>query len=188
MITHDYIHYCLYIFHGLYNEATITEFAQKLNFKEYQIRILLLKYNYIDAFKLCISDCVDAQKCIKLFEYFTKDPSIVPIFEEDFKHFIYEIFKHFIRHQMNLQPLEEYFIADLDYYLIQLMYVLYFNNNVNASPLEMSVFQKFSHLFTNYDQPVNFDNTDVIYKMISTKFNVLLCQKLIDKAEAMSID
>lgn len=181
VFTNDFIHYCLYIFHGLYDQTVISDFsARQLTFKEYKLRVLMLNYSYIDAFKLCITDCLDAQKCIKLFEYFTKDPVILPLHEEDLKYFIYEIFKHFIRNQMNLTLLEEFLLTDLNYYLIQLSYVLYFNNNSTA--LEKSVFQKFKNLFTNFDN-VTLENTDVIFKMISTKFNVMVCQRLIEAAE-----
>lgn len=188
VLSSDYIHYCLYIFHGLYDQAAIIDFSSKtLNFKEYKLRILILNFEYIEAFKLCIEECMEAPKCIKLLEYFTKDPAIVPAFEEDMKFFIYETFKHFIRHQMNMSLLEDYFLGDLDYYVIQLCYVLYFNNNNNTS-LEKSVFQKFKHLFINFDQRIALENTDVIFKMISTKFNVAVCQKLIDMADNVPID
>lgn len=181
IFTNDFIHYCLYIFHGLYDQTVISDFsARQLTFKEYKLRVLMLNYSYIDAFKLCIGDCLDAQKCIKLFEFFTKDPVILPLHEEDMKYFIYEIFKHFIRNQMNLTLFEEFLLTDLNYYLIQLSYVLYFNNNSTA--LEKSVFQKFKNLFTNFDN-VSLENTDVIFKMISTKFNVIVCQRLIEAAE-----
>lgn len=188
ILTSDYIHYCLYIFHGLYDQSAIINFSSKtLNFKEYKLRILMLNFEYIEAFKLCIGECLEAPKCIKLLEYFTKDPAIVPAFEEDMKFFIYETFKHFIRHQMNIGLLEDYFLSDLDYYVIQLSYVLYFNNNNNTS-LEKSVFQKFKHLFINFDQRTTLENTDVIFKMISTKFNVAVCQKLIDLSDNLSMD
>lgn len=181
IFTNDFIHYCLYIFHGLYDQTVISDFsARQLPFKEYKLRVLMLNYSYIDAFKLCIADCLDAQKSIKLFEYFTKDPVVLPLHEEDMKYFIYEIFKHFIRNQMNLTLLEEFLMTDLNYYLIQLSYVLYFNSNSTA--LEKSVFQKFKNLFTNFDN-VMLENTDVIFKMISTKFNVIVCQRLIEAAE-----
>lgn len=184
VLTNDFIHYCLYIFHGLYDQSTISDFSSKeLSFKEYKLRILMLDFCYVDAFKLCISDCLDAQKCIKLFEYFTKDAVIMPLPEEDLKFFIYEIFKHFIRNQMNIGWLEEFLIADLNYYLIQLSYVLYFSNNNSA--LEKSVFQKFKNLFINFEA-THLENSDVIFKMISTKFNVLVCQKLIEMAETVS--
>ncbi|XP_063704570.1 uncharacterized protein LOC134833990 [Culicoides brevitarsis] len=182
IFTNDFIHYCLYIFHGLYDHAVISDFsARQLAFKEYKLRVLMLNFSYIDAFKLCIADCMDAQKCIRLFEYFTKDPVILPLHEEDLKYFIYEIFRHFIRHQMNLALLEDFLLQDLNYYLIQLSYVLYFNNS-NSTALEKNVFLKFKNLFTNFDN-VTLENTDVIFKMISTKFNVVVCQRLIEAAE-----
>lgn len=171
-ISSDFIHYCLFIFHGIYDPHKIIELAA-LN--EFKVRILMLNYYVKGAFTLClaaakttvqttsipskkiVATCdkdgdavVDCERLsdyvIKLFEYFTKDASIVPIHRTDLKYLIHAIFMYFIRNSMPLEPIESYFLSNIDHYLFGLAIVLYFNNN--NSKLEQQVQHKYTHLFS----------------------------------------
>lgn len=203
--SNDFVHYCFYIFQGLYDEnhfydhfyqmqrghaqpqanemnGTVSSFTN-----EYKIRILMLNYNYIDAFKLALHNFRgESQISIKIFEYFTTDSNIIPMNQEDIKYFIYDIFLHFIRNHLDLNILENYLLQNIDYYLLQLSFILYFSNNNNnnqTNGLEKQLFEKFKHLYSNYDNFTYFECTELIFKSISTKFHCLLCQHLLKYSE-----
>lgn len=151
-ISSDFIHYCLFIFHGIYDPHKLLEYAP-LN--EFKVRILMLNYYAKEAFALCLSAAKataigDRQQlstyAIKLFEHFTKDANIVPIHRTDLKFLIHAIFMYFIRNELPLEPIEKYFLSNIDHYLFGLAFVLYFNNN--NSKLECKVQQKYTHLFS----------------------------------------
>lgn len=202
--SNDFIHYCLFIFQGLYDENHFYDYfyqvqrALQLDGKlnsftnEYKIRILMLNYNYIDAFKLALQNYRDdSQMSIKIFEYFTTDSAIIPMHTEDIKYFIYDIFLHFIKNHLDLNDLESYLLQNIDYYLLQLCFILYFsnhnnnnhNNNNQTNGLEKQLFEKFKHLYTNYDNFSYFECTELIFKSISTKFHCVLCQHLLKYSE-----
>lgn len=173
----DFIHYCLFIFYGLYDQNKLLTYSEE--YKEYRIRILMLNYKFLDAFKICLTDTRESgPKSLKIFEYFTKDSNIFPMHTEDLKFFIYEIFTHFIRNDLNLIEVEKYFLGDLEFYLIQLAFVLFFNNN--NSDLERNVFMKYKDLFGDLDVVDNhkLENTEIIFKNLSTKFCAIVCQRL----------
>jgi hypothetical protein len=185
----DYIHYCLYIFHGLYDQHSIGNVSCD-HLTEYKIRLLMLNYNYIDAFKLCLqSGHLDASKSIRLFEYFTKDGQIVPMHEENLKFFIYEILLHFIDNHLNVADIEQFFVANIDYYLVQLAFVLFFSNNNNSGELEKNTFEKFRNVFADHELEnenlSKIDRVDVIFKQISINFNVFVCEQLIEYAKTI---
>lgn len=157
----EFIHYCLFILHGIYDPHKILKFTP-LN--EFKVRILMLNYYVKEAFELCLSaaketiamhqsqEDIDLDNImltsyvIKLFEYFTKDANIVPIHRTDLKYLIHAIFTYFIEHSLSMQPLEIYFLNNIDHYLFGLAFVLFFNNN--NTKLERKVQQKYSHLFS----------------------------------------
>uniref|UniRef100_A0A182ND12 Uncharacterized protein n=1 Tax=Anopheles dirus TaxID=7168 RepID=A0A182ND12_9DIPT len=148
LLGNDFIHYCLYIFHGLYSQDDVLELTKRGS--EYHIRMMMLNYDYVEAFRLILemlssslsssasagSIARQTQNLVKIFEYFTKDSNIVPMEMGNIKYFIYELFMFFIRHNLNVDVLEEFFLRNLDCYLVQLASVLYFNNlnNLLASP------------------------------------------------------
>ncbi|XP_055923460.1 uncharacterized protein LOC129953936 isoform X2 [Eupeodes corollae] len=174
----NYIHYCLYVFHGLYNPDKIEKFSKKR--LEYRIRTLMLNFKFVDAFTLCLSDCSSASKSLKIFEYFTKDTSFVPMRRQDLKFFIYRLFVHFITKKFDINECEEFFLSDLDYYLLELSYVLYFNNN--NTELEQNLNQKFKNLITqdpNHNEEYRLDDTDSIFDSLSVKFKTIVCQSLL---------
>lgn len=172
----EFIHYCLFIFHGIYDPVKILEFATQ---KEFKIRVMMLNYRVTEAFSLCISDTKTAQQAIAIFEHFTNDSSVVPIHREDLKFLIYELFMHFINKKFAIADVEEYLLNDLDSYLLALAYVLYFSNN--NSNLERQVTAKYSHLFEgDLDYPNTLVNTDRIFKTVSVAFKAHICQRLID--------
>lgn len=175
-ITSDFIHYCLFIFHGIYDPHKILQLIAR---NEFKARILMLNYFVKEAFLLCLStaktavqssrendqsdtntddrpneespfDSLDSDHLtnyvIKLFEYFTKDANIVPIHRTDLKYLIHAIFMYFIKNALPLDSIETYFLANIDHYLFGLAYVLYFNNN--NTKLEQQVQQKYNHLFS----------------------------------------
>lgn len=149
-----YIHYCLYIFHGLYEPMRIREFAKHR--PEYYIRVLMLNYRFVDAFVLCLQEVHSSVNAIRLFEYFAKDTGCVPLRKSELRLLIYNLFSHFIKCNYDLTECERFFLTDLDYYLLELAYVLYFNNNNinntnnnnsnNNNLLENSLNEKFKHL------------------------------------------
>uniref|UniRef100_A0A182Q4K0 Uncharacterized protein n=1 Tax=Anopheles farauti TaxID=69004 RepID=A0A182Q4K0_9DIPT len=140
LLSNDFIHYCLYIFHGLYSQEDVLELTKRGS--EYHIRMLMLNYDYVEAFRLILemlssslsssasagSIARQTQNLVKIFEYFTKDSNIVPMEMGNIKYFIYELFMFFIRHNLSVDVLEEFFLRNLDCYLVQLASVLYFNN------------------------------------------------------------
>lgn len=159
-VTSEFIHYCLFILHGIYDAQKILSFT---TLNEFKVRILMLNYYVKEAFSLCLAsakntiamhqsqDDTDLDNMmltsyvIKLFEYFTKDANIVPIHRTDLKYLIHGIFMFFIGNSLPLQPLEDYFLNNIDHYLFGLAYVLFFNNN--NTELERKLHQKYSHLF-----------------------------------------
>lgn len=184
-ISSDFIHYCLFIFHGIYDPHKILELA---TLNEFKVRILMLNYYVKEAFTLCLAAAkttiqatasplkkqfttvdkevdavVDDERLsvyvIKLFEYFTKDANIVPIHRTDLKYLIHAIIMFFIRNSLPLEPIESYFLSNIDHYLFGLAIVLYFNNN--NSKLEQQVQQKYTHLFSGCvnDTAYNLDGT-----------------------------
>lgn len=174
-ISSDFIHYCLFIFHGIYDPHKILKSA---TLSEFKVRILMLNYYVKEAFALCLAAAktntmqhqaatalsknlyaaagkdldavVDCERLsdyvIKLFEYFTKDANIVPIHRTDLKYLIHAIFMYFISNSLPLEPIESYFLSNIDHYLFGLAIVLYFNNN--NTKLEQQVQQKYTHLFS----------------------------------------
>lgn len=159
-VTSEFIHYCLFILHGIYDAHKILNFTTLTEFK---VRILMLNYYVKEAFALCLSaakdtiamhqsqDDIDLDNImltsyvIKLFEYFTKDANIVPIHRTDLKYLIQGIFMYFIENSLSMEQLEQYFLNNIDHYLFGLAYVLFFNNN--NSKLERQLHKKYSHLF-----------------------------------------
>lgn len=191
VLSNDYIHYCLFLFQGLYDS---THFYDKslshIVSSEYKIRNLMLNYNYIEAFKQALeSDGKTTAVSIKIFEYFTTDQNIIPMHTEDIKYFIYDVFLHFIKNQMDIAELEKYFLFNLDYYFLQLAFILYFcgnnNNNNNNNGLEKQLYEKFKHLYSNYENFAYFDTNEIemIFKSISTNFHCVLCQNILKYSE-----
>ncbi|KAL1376218.1 hypothetical protein pipiens_017025 [Culex pipiens pipiens] len=230
LLSNDFIHYCLYIFHGLYSQDNILELTKRCN--EYHIRMMMLNYDYVEAFHLILEQLSGSMSSsaspaaiakttmnlVKIFEYFTKDSSIIPMDTANFKYFIYELFMFFVKHNISLDVLEEYFLRNLDYYLLQLAFVLYFSNTNNLSSglrtnvdpatleLERKLLDKFNNNGNNLlamaetfgggssssSSPGSqtaarvvrkLENTEAIARALSTKFSVLLCQKLIEHFE-----
>lgn len=160
-VTSEFIHYCLFILHGIYDAHKILDFT---TLNEFKVRILMLNYYVKEAFKLCLDaakdtiamhqsdDDVDLNSVmltsyvIKLFEYFTKDASIVPIHRTDLKYLIHAIFMYFIENSLPMKSIEVYFLNNVDHYLFGLAFVLFFGDNNNTS-LERKVHRKYSHLF-----------------------------------------
>lgn len=175
----EFIHYCLFIFHGIYNAQHLLD---RVRHTEFKVRILMLNYNVKEAFSLCLAETVDATQAIKTFEYFTKDLSVVPIHREDLKYLIYELFMHFIRNQLDVTRVERFFTGDLDHYLFALAYVLFFNNN--NTDIERQVLVKFSDLFGDEINHVNADESleksEQIFKVTTNAFKTTVCQKLFD--------
>ncbi|XP_050082289.1 uncharacterized protein LOC126569330 [Anopheles aquasalis] len=143
LLSNEFIHYCLYLFHGLYSQEALLELIKRNN--EYHIRIVLLNYDYVEAFRVILdllssslsssasstSIARQTQNLVKIFEYFTKDSSIVPMEVGNIKYFIYELFMFFIRHNLSIDVLEEFFLRHVDCYLVPLASVLYFHNTNN---------------------------------------------------------
>lgn len=175
IVSSEFIQYCLFIFHGIYDPHKILELA---TLNEFKVRILMLNYYVKEAFALCLAaskSAISTNQCtskrieskmnevdhnsslddfdpdqlsdyvIKLFEYFTKDANIVPIHRTDLKYLIHAIFMYFIINSLPLEPVESYFLSNIDHYLFGLAFVLYFNNN--NTKLEQQVQQKYTHLF-----------------------------------------
>ncbi|XP_055592814.1 uncharacterized protein LOC129744353 [Uranotaenia lowii] len=225
LLSNDFIHFCLYIFHGLYSQDTILELTKRSN--EYHIRMMMLNYDYVEAFHLILelqssflsssaSPFVVAKttlNLVRIFEYFTKDSNIIPMDTSNFKFFIYKLFMFFLRHQINLDVLEDFFLRNLDYYLVQLAFVLYFSNTNNLAAglrsnvdpetleLERKLLDKFNNNGNSLFSTETFaggsmaggagagrvhrrlENTENISRALSTKFSVTLCQKLIEHFE-----
>lgn len=194
--SNDYIHYCMFLFQGLYDSTRFyCKSVEKIVSPEYKIRVLMLDFNYIEAFKIALEvEGTSANISIKIFEYFTTDSNIIPMHTDDIKFFVYDIFRHFIKNQFDVAELEKYFIYNLDYYFLQLAFILYFcgsnnnNNNNNAQQqngLEKQLFDKFKHLYSNHENFAYFDNNEVerIFKSISTSFHCSLCQSLLKYSE-----
>ena len=189
--SNDYIHYCLFLFQGLYDTSHFYDKnMDKIVTSEYKIRGLMLNYNYIDAFKMALeNEGTNAAMSIKIFEYFTTDSNIIPMHTDDIKYFIYDVFLHFMRKQLNVAELEKYFLYNMDYYFLQLAFILYFcgssNNNTQPNGLEKQLFEKFKHLYSNYDNYAYFDSNEIegIFKSISTNFHCALCQSILKYSE-----
>ncbi|XP_044251668.1 uncharacterized protein ca [Drosophila takahashii] len=188
-----YIHYCLYAFHGLYNPDKIGECARP-NRQEYRIRICMLNFRFVEAFRLCLHSCDSAQRTLKLFEYFSKDTGYVPLRRSDLKHLIYQLCLHFLERKFDMLECERFFMGDLDYYLLELAYVFYFNNN--NSTLEQNLNQKFKQLIAAADsnqaersagqeqqQQQQLQDTDVIFDSFTVKFKTILCQRLLSYSD-----
>jgi len=189
-----YIHYCLYAFHGLYNPDKIGECARP-NRNEYRIRICMLNFRFVEAFRLCLHSCDSAQRTLKLFEYFSKDTGYVPLRRSDLKHLIYHLCLHFLERKFDMLECERFFMGDLDYYLLELAYVFYFNNN--NSTLEQNLNQKFKQLIAAADsnqaatsagqehqqQQQQLQDTDVIFDSFTVKFKTILCQRLLSYSD-----
>lgn len=188
--SNDYIHYCLFLFQGLYDSSRFYEKnMEKIVGSEYKIRSLMLNFNYIEAFKMALaSDGSNASTSIKIFEYFTTDSNIIPMHTEDIKYFVYDVFLHFNRKNLDVAELEKYFLFNLDYYFLQLAFILYFcgtNNNSQPNGLEKQLFDKFKHLYNNNENFAYFDSNDIeaIFKSISTSFHCALCQNILKYSE-----
>ncbi|XP_034663639.1 uncharacterized protein LOC117898391 [Drosophila subobscura] len=188
-----YIHYCLYAFHGLYSPDKIGECA-RAHRNEYRIRICMLNFRFVEAFRLCLQSCDSAQRTLKLFEYFSKDTGYVPLRRCDLKHLIYHMCLHFLERKFDMLECERYFMADLDYYLLELAYVFYFNNN--NSTLEQNLNQKFKQLIAaaadnnpavpmsgQQQQQHQLQDTDVIFDSFTVKFKTILCQRLLSHSD-----
>ncbi|EDW83017.2 uncharacterized protein Dwil_GK22629 [Drosophila willistoni] len=188
-----YIHYCLYAFHGLYNPDKISQCARPTR-QEYRIRICMLNFRFVEAFRLCLHSCDSGQRTLKLFEYFSKDTGYVPLRRSDLKHLIYHMCLHFLEHKFDMLECERYFMGDLDYYLLELAYVFYFNNNNTA--LEQNLNQKFKLLIaaaedSNQAQATSgtghqLQDTDVIFDSFTVKFKTILCQRLLSYSDCES--
>lgn len=176
----DFIHYCLALFHGLYDSRNILDTVDR---KEFRIRILMLNYHIRNAFTLCIAATQNVRQSTDVFEYFTKDANVVPINRQDLKYFIYELFMHVINNSFSVEEVETFFLNDLDHYLFGLAHVLFFNNN--NSKLERQVYEKYYCLFggdvdvTN-SSPEAFDKSEEIFKNCSVLFKTTICQRIID--------
>ncbi|XP_067619024.1 uncharacterized protein ca isoform X2 [Eurosta solidaginis] len=182
----QYIHYCLYVFHGLYNPDKVCDFSKER--LEYRIRTLMLNFKFIDAFVLCLQNCNSASKSLKIFAYFSKDTGFVPLRRQDVKYLIYYLMKHFLVQKFDMLECERFFMSDLDYYLLELSYVLFFNNN--NTMLERSLNDKFknylaqegvSQLNQNENEQLQqhkLEDTDVIFDSLSVKFKTIVCQRL----------
>lgn len=189
--SNDFIHYCLFLFQGLYDTSHFYDKnMDKIVTSEYKVRGLMLSYNYIDAFKMALSsDGTSAAMTIKIFEYFTTDSNIIPMNTDDIKYFIYDVFLHFINREFDVAELEKYFLYNLDYYFLQLAFILYFcgsnNNAQQPNGLEKQLFDKFKHLYSSYENFVYFDNNEIeaIFKAISTNFHCALCQNILKYSE-----
>ncbi|XP_059611109.1 uncharacterized protein LOC132258029 isoform X2 [Phlebotomus argentipes] len=173
----DFIHYCLFMFHGIYDGESI---AQLCAHKQFIVRLKMLSYKYVEAFRMCLGECGDAQKAILLFEHFTKDENLIPIHMEDIKVFVQEIFVRFIVAKWDVKQLEEYFLADLDFYIIQLAYVLFFCNN--NTELERSALSKYKFFFGNLKTSdcEKVEKSELIFENVSSGFNIMVCQRLIE--------
>jgi hypothetical protein len=72
-----------------------------------------------------------------------------------------------------------------------LAFILYFCNNNNnnnvqqTNGLEKQLFDKFKHLYSNYENFAYFDSNEIeiIFKSISTSFHCKLCQNLLKYSE-----
>lgn len=174
----EFIHYCLFIFHGIYNPNRMLEMVTQ---KEFRVRILMLNYRIKEAFSLCISDTSNTVQAIKTFEFFTKDSNVIPIHREDLKYLIYELFLHFIGQAGAIAEIEQFFLNDLDYYLFALAYVLYFNNN--NTDVERQALTKYADLFGDdikYNDMNSLEKADLIFNAVSINFKTTVCQKLFD--------
>lgn len=164
-VTSEFIHYCLFIFHGIYDAHKILDLAI---FNEFKTRILMLNYYVKEAFLLCLSTAKNAvetnydgsvhalpadqqlaRHVIRLFEFFTKDANVVPTHRTDLKYLIHAIFMYFLRNSLSIELLEQFFLANIDQYLFGLAFVMFFNNN--NTELEQQVQQKYAHLFGGCD-------------------------------------
>ncbi|XP_054728127.1 uncharacterized protein LOC129237413 isoform X1 [Anastrepha obliqua] len=182
----QYIHYCLYVFHGLYNPDKVCDFSKDR--LEYRIRTLMLNFKFVDAFVLCLQNCNSASKALKIFAYFSKDTGSVPMRRQDVKYLIYYLMKHFLAQKFDMLECERFFMGDLDYYLLELSYVLFFNNN--NTMLEQSFNEKFKSYFAHEEAQLNQNqndaeeaqhklrDTDVIFDSLSVKFKTIVCQRL----------
>ncbi|XP_075169740.1 RCC1 and BTB domain containing protein claret [Haematobia irritans] len=197
-----YIHYCLYVFHGLYSPEKVREFSKDR--LEYRIRTLMLNFKFVDAFELCLRSVNNASCALKIFEYFSKDTGYVPMRRADLRFLIYYLLQHFMERNYDLTQCENFFLADLDYYLLELAYVLYFNNN--NTELEQNLNEKFKNLIARNDDPYQLhvvddlnqqqqqqhlnqemhhlathklQDTDVIFELLSVKFKTIICQRLL---------
>lgn len=176
----EFIHYCLFLFHGVYNAQTMLD---RITDMEYRVRILLLNYNVKEAFVLCLQQSTDAVQALRTFEHFTKDASIVPLQRDDLKSLIYELFAHFMCCGWSLRLVEELLLQEIDHYLFALAYVLFFNNN--NTDIERQVLAKFTDLFAdelNYNSITadTLERSEQIFAAVSTGFKAIVCQKLFE--------
>ncbi|XP_037026178.1 uncharacterized protein LOC119067371 [Bradysia coprophila] len=176
----EFIHYCLALYHGLYDSRTILDACER---KEFKIRILMLNYHIRNAFTICMAETRNVRHSTEVFEYFTKDANVVPINRQDLKYFIYELFMHVINNSFSVEEVEAFFLKDLDHYLFGLAHVLFFNNN--NSKLERQVYEKYYCLFggdleATADSPEAFDKSEEIFKNCSVLFKTTICQRIID--------
>lgn len=191
--TSEYIHYCLFVFHGLYRMEPLLDMDNMSN--EFKIRMHILNFNFTEAFKYCLSSDCDASKAITIFEYFTKDSSIIPLYREDLTQLMYELFCYFLMKSYDIGLIENYLMGDLDYYLLACAYVLYFNNN--NSDIEREVLNKYASSFGRVSEssgalvrvsttstiPVVTQDTEQcenIFAAVTTKFKSTVCQRLLE--------
>ncbi|XP_055379185.1 uncharacterized protein LOC129610598 [Condylostylus longicornis] len=178
--TNNYIHYCLTVLHGLYNPEKLFTLLSK-EFLEFKVRILMLNFKFLEAFKMCLLDCNSAIKSIQIFEYFTKDTSIVPIKRQDMKFFIHSLLNHFIRNNYDLKICEQFFMSDLDYYLSELTSVLFFSSD--NYKLDENLTKQLKKLFIadiNEKSDYLFENSELIFDSISVKFKTVVCKKVLN--------
>lgn len=230
-VTSDFVHYCLYILHGIYDARKILSFT---TINEFKVRILMLNFYVKQAFALCLAAAKDtiaqhqsqenvhlgnimlSNYVIRLFEYFTKDAAMVPIHRTDLKYLIHAIFAFFIENALHMDPLEAYFLNNVDHYLFGLSFVLFFANN--NTKLERKVQQKFNHLYsgcvsnetasgrtndsnsqhtgdedterTQPTEPTTADREEpdfeIIFKHVSIRFKTIVCQRLIEFDKQLS--
>lgn len=135
-ITAQFVHYCLYLFHGIYDNDLV---AQSCESVEFRVRLKMLDSRFFEAFQLAVeslkrddgegtaTEAVKSQQALILFEFFTKDENLIPMHEEDLKFFIQAMFVLFIENGWQLEPLERYLLANLNLYIMPLAYVLFFD-------------------------------------------------------------
>lgn len=181
-----YIHYCLFLFHGLYDTNKILKFCK--NRVEFHVRLLLLNFEHVTAFKACLTTCKSSKDALKLFELFTKDTlSTLPMKKHHIKYCIYYLLQHFLDKKFEFTDCEQYFMNDLDYYLLELSFVLYLSNNNNFE-FEQFFDEKFNntnHMLlddVNIQQDVfQLNYIDMIFENLTVKFKTVVCQKLMQK-------
>lgn len=197
----DRVHYCFHMFHYLYDHKFVEAFADKGShhkYYEFQLRILMLNNDYLEAFKLIMQAEQDeynkfitkldaktntdqlSNNLVKIFEFFTYDnPHIVSMDNDDIKYFIHEMFNHFIVNNLNKNVLEEFFLQNMTKYILQLGYLLYFHffhpsqsdNNLNSNSVNTNI---------NLNSNNNSANTNINARF-SDELDIEIHDKILDQ-------